>query len=533
MDCSADIILTGGPVFTSSSALGIQEAVATKGNRILAVGKAQDIMAFSGPKTRHVALKGCLLMPGFIDAHLHYPWTGMNRLNISCKYPNVHSIRDIQERLREKAASTPPGKWVRGWGYDHLKLKEKRHPTRYDLDGVSQDRPVLLTRTCGHISVANSKALEMAGVSGSTPDPVGGKFDRDESGVPNGVMREAAAHAVNKIATYTDAELVEGVVTASAEFASQGITSVHDAGTSFATMRALVEAVRTGRAKVRAYAMIGSAEPEYQRAYLESGLSTGFGDQRLKIGSFKLMTDGSSSGPTAATSEPYAIDPDNTGILYLTQEEISERFSRAHRLGFQVTAHAVGDRAVEMVINGIEQAVSAVHRDDPRHRIEHCAMTGPALRARIKNLGIIPVAQPVFFYEFGDGYVQNYGRKRAEQMFTVGSFIREGIPFAMSTDCPVTYSDPMLNLYTAITRETMSGDVVAPEERLTVEQTLAAYTMGGAYAAHEERIKGSIEPGKLADLVVLTGNPLSAPASQIRAMKARMTIIDGEVVYEV
>jgi len=527
---AADFVFYGGPVYDPVS--GIKEAVATKGNRILASGSKAEIMALAGPRTRQYDLEGSLLMPGFIDAHLHITGHGTGLSQVNCKYPAVLSIGDIQHAFRERVRSSPPGTWVLGRGYDHLKLSEKRHPTRYDLDAVSIQHPILLTRTCGHICVVNSVALALAGITADTPDPVGGKIDRDEGGAPNGVLREAGQRFLRELAAPSHEELVKGTVAASEHLVSLGITSVHDASGSTPLMRAIVEAVESGRAKIRIYTMLGSSDPEFQNAFLRSGLRTGFGNEHLRLGPMKLMTDGSSSGPTAATRRPYAVDPGNSGILYFTQEEITAKHTAAHRAGFQVTAHAVGDRAVEMNINGIESAVSAFPRPDPRHRIEHCAMTGAELRSRIKRLGIVPISQPVFFHEFGDGYVLNYGRERAEQMFTTASFIREGIPFAMSTDCPVTFPDPTLNISVAMTRRTMTGDVVGPGERITLEQALYGYTMGGAYAAFEEKVKGSLEPGKLADLVVWTGNPFGAAPDQIRGMTARMTMINGQVVFE-
>lgn len=534
----ADILFLGGPVFTSDPERLTAEAVAVKKDRILSVGNTSEIASFKGPRTTVVDLKGRLLMPGFIDAHVHLAGYGANRLHINCKFPQVKSIGDIKQKVRERALARRPGtdqdsiKWIRGWGYDQLKLEEKRHPTRFDLDEVCPDIPVLLMRTCGHIAVVNTKVLEMAGITRDTRDPTGGKFDRDESGMPNGVLRETAMSCVIGLSAPPHEEIVSAIEAGSRDFLSRGITSVHEAGVLLPQMRAFFEAVDSGRAKVRVYAMLGYSDPSYQQSFFSTGVSTTFGDHRLKIGPIKLMADGSSSGPTAATRQPYAIDPDDRGILYLTQQQICAQFAEAHRSRFQVTAHAVGDQAVEMVINGIEYAMHAFPRKDARHRIEHCAMTDNDLRHRIRDLGIIPVLQPVFFHEFGDGYVRNYGRARAEQMFAAASFLKLGVVFAMSTDCPVTFPDPMLNVYTAITRRTMTGDVVGPDERISVSDALYAYTMGGAFASFEERVKGSIEPGKLADLVVLSGNPLVAEPEEIRHMKADMTIVGGEVVYE-
>ena len=551
----ADIIFRGGPVFTATvprcrASRGARpvpaspppDAVATCGDRILAVGQTRDIMDLAGPRTRVIDLQGRLLVPGFIDAHAHLIAHGASQLQVNCKYPNVRSIRDIQARLAEQAATAAPGAWVRAWGYDQSRLEEQRHPTRFDLDAACPDHPALLTRVCGHIVVVNSRVLEMARITADTPDPAGGKFDRDERGVPNGVLREAAGLALAGLIAPTLDDHLAAVAAGTEDYLSRGITSVHEAGTDALGLRAF-QAHLAGRGpRLRVYAMLEPSDRAFQEAFLSTGLASGFGDEWLRIGPLKLMADGSSSGPTAATREPYAVDATDSGILYLSQDEVNERFRAAARAGFQVTAHAVGDRAIEMVVNGIEYALAPGPRPagapapgrPPRHRIEHCAMTDPALRARIKTLGIVPILQPVFFHEFGDGYVRNYGPARAAEMFAAGAFLRDGVPFALSTDCPVTFPDPMLNVYVAVTRQTMGGQVVGPEQRLTVAEALAAYTLGGAYASYEEASKGSLKPGKLADLVVLSGNPLAAEAEgnleAIRGMKADLTVSGGEVV---
>lgn len=534
----ADILFTGGPVFTSNPRQPTADAVAVSGDRILAVGQAAELAPYRGRNTRVVELAGRFLMPGFIDAHVHLAAYGANQLHINCKFPQVRSIRDIQERVRSRAlepgapGDRPGPRWIRGWGYDQMKLEERRHPTRSDLDEACPHLPVLLMRTCAHIAVVNSKALELLGVTAETPDPVGGKYDRDERGIPNGVLRETAMSGLMGLATPTHQDTVAAIQAGGRDFLALGITSVHEAGVLARDIRAFIQAAGSGCAIPRVCMMLGYADPSFQAAFLETGLATGFGNHRLTIGPLKLMTDGSSSGPTAATRQPYTVNPQDTGILYLTQEEIDARFARAHAAGMQLTAHAVGDRAVEMVINGIERAMAACPRESPRHRIEHCAMTDRELRLRIKRLGITPIPQPVFLHEFGDGYVTNYGRERADAMFATGSFLKLGIPFAMSTDCPVTFPDPMLNIHTAVTRETMTGQVIGPAERIGVADALYAYTRGGAAAAYEDVIKGSIEPGKLADLVVLSHNPLAVPLPELRQIRAELTMLGGEVVFE-
>jgi len=558
-DRGASLIFRGGPVLAgnqpgpvaqrpqgpvapgSSGSVPPPDALAVCGHLILAVGRTQDIMHLAGPRTRVIDLKGRFLMPGFVDAHAHLVAHGASRLEVNCKYPRVHSIRDIQARIRERAASTAPGQWVRAWGYDQSRLLEGRHPTRFDLDAACPDKPVLLTRACGHIAVVNSMAFGLAHVLDDTPDPPGGKLDRDERGAPNGVLREGAWAVLAGLMAPSAGEVALNIAAGTQDYLRLGITSVHEAGVNALTLRAYQVHQRGPGPRLRVYAMIDAGDGPFRAAFLASGLATGFGDDWLRIGPFKLMVDGSSSGPTAATRAPYAVDPSDHGILHIGQEEIDERFLEAGRAGFQLTAHAVGDRAIEMVLNGIERALAAAgpgtsgrpaSGPPDRHRIEHCAMTDPALRARIKASGIVPVLQPVFLHEFGDGYVRNYGPDRAAGMFAARSFLRLGVPIALSTDCPVTFPDPLPGVYTAVTRQTMDGSIVGPGERLTVAQALQAYTMGGAYASGEESRKGSIEPGKLADLVVLSGHPLAARPEELREMKAVLTVVGGEVVFE-
>ncbi|MCL6581424.1 MAG: amidohydrolase, partial [Firmicutes bacterium] len=388
-------------------------------------------------------------------------------------------------------------------------------------------------------AVVNSTVLRMADITSLTPDPPGGRFDRDPGGEPNGVLRESALAVLDALGAPDEEELVEAVRLGSRELARRGITSVHEPGVTAPALRALQKARRAGDLVTRVYLMLTPSDEAYQTAFVSTGLATGFGDDWLKVGPLKLMLDGSSSGPTAATREPYASDPRDRGILRLPPMEVKRRFKAAAEAGFQVTAHAVGDLAVETAVEALEALAEVVgdggpagSRDRWRHRIEHCAMTDAALRERIKAVGAVPVLQPVFLWEFGDGYVLNYGRERASGMFAAGSFGRAGVRFALSTDCPVTSPDPMLNVFVAVTRRTMSGDTLGPEERLTVAEALEAYTFGGAWAAHEEDLKGSLEPGRLADITVLSGDPFRVSIEETRELRAVMTIVGGKVVHE-
>lgn len=530
---SADRIFLNGEVVTVNARDEVLEAVAVDGTRILAVGSDDEILRLRTPETEVVDLRGRSLLPGFIDSHLHLLLHGTNYLGVDCKN-GVSSLEDISERLAERARKTPPGEWVRGWGYNDQRLAEGRHPTHEDLDRVSTDHPILLVRTCNHISVANSRALEVLGFNRDTPNPEGGEISRDEKGEPNGILKETAHMMSFQASRYGEEEMLEALEIAGRDLVSLGITSIHEAGGYGSDqMRIMQQAISEGNLRVRVYAMVCSLHEseKFVEKMIAAGVVTGLGDERFRIGPAKIFTDGSSSGPTCATREPYTSDPNNTGILYYTQEEVDEILGEAHRRGFQITAHAIGDRGVEIVVNCIEKALREHPREDHRHRIEHAGMVPPDLMRRIKDLGIVPIPNPAFFYEFGEGYIKNYG-DRVNHMFPLADYKAEGIIAAAGSDCPVTFPNPMQGIYCAITRKTASGTPVGESQKISLLDIIRAFTINGAYATFEEDRKGSIEPGKLADLVVLDGSILSASPEDILSMKPALTMIDGEVVFE-
>jgi predicted amidohydrolase YtcJ len=265
---------------------------------------------------------------------------------------------------------------------------------------------------------------------------------------------------------------------------------------------------------------------------LGAGMRTGLGDERLRLGAFKVMTDGSSSGPTAATREPYASNCQDCGILYWDQEGLDDLLGRAHRQGFQGTVHAVGDRAIEQTLNALARAQQEFPREGLRHRIEHCAICPPDLRSRVRAQGIVPAMQPAFFWEFGDGYIQNYGRSRADTMFPVKSLFAAGVPVAGSSDAPVTHYAPLFGIEQAMTRRTMAGDVCGPDERVDLTTAIRMHTIHGAFASFEEGFKGSLEVGKAADLIVLAEDLSRVPVERLRDVGVAMTVVGGEVVVE-
>jgi predicted amidohydrolase YtcJ len=530
---TAELIFTGGQVHTVNARNDIVEAVAVGGGRILAVGSTADIRAFAGPGTREVALHGRSLLPGFIDAHCHLTGLGVSMVAIDCKVPGMQSIEALQKAVYERAATQPPGTWIRGRGYDQTRLRERRHPTRDDWDAVAPHHPVIFTRTCGHIASVNSQALVLSGITDQTPDPPGGRYDRD-GGRNLGVAYEIAQTPLQMAALPSAEEFSAALMRASAAYLAAGCTSVHDAGglvgPAFGPCQDLVEARRL-KLRIYAFATVNSLSHPVM-GVLGAGMRTGLGDERLRLGAFKVMTDGSSSGPTAATREPYASNCQDCGILYWDQEGLDDLLGRAHRQGFQCTVHAVGDRAIEQTLNALARAQQEFPREGLRHRIEHCAICPPDLRSRVRAQGIVPAMQPAFFWEFGDGYIQNYGRSRADTMFPVKSLFAAGVPVAGSSDAPVTHYAPLFGIEQAMTRRTMAGDVCGPDERVDLTTAIRMHTIHGAFASFEEGFKGSLEVGKAADLVVLAEDLSRVPVERLRDVGVAMTVVGGEVVVE-
>jgi predicted amidohydrolase YtcJ len=530
---AAEIIFTGGHVHTVNARNDIVEAIAVGGGCILAVGSTADIHALAGSSTREVLLHGRSLLPGFIDAHCHLTGLGMGMVSIDGKAPGMHSIEALQKAVYERAATQLPGTWIRGRGYDQTRLRERRHPTRDDWDAVSPNHPVIFTRTCGHIASVNSRALSLSGITDQTPDPPGGRYER-EGGRNLGVAYETAQTPLQTAALPTAEEFSAALLRASAAYLAAGCTSVHDAGglvgAAFGPCQDLVEA---GQLKLRIYAFATVNSLQHPvMGVLSAGLRSRFGDARLRLGAFKVMTDGSSSGPTAATREPYTSNAQDCGILYWDQAGLDDLIGRAHRQGFQCTVHAVGDRAIEQTLNAMARAQHKYPRHGRRHRIEHCAICPPDLQDRVRAQHIVPAMQPAFFWEFGDGYIHNYGRHRADTMFPVKSLIAAGVPVAGSSDAPVTHYAPLFGIEQALTRKTMAGGVCGPDERVDLTTAIRMHTIHGAFASFEEGFKGSLEVGKVADLVVLAENLSWVPVERLRDVGVAMTMVGGEVVYE-
>ena len=527
-------LFTGGEVITVNGQDEVAEAVAVRGNKIVAAGTTGEILKLRDDSSEVIPLNGRTLMPGFIDAHLHITLYGTNAVSVSCKEAHVESIDDLLKDIRQRASETPPGEWIRAWGFNEQNVAERRFPSKEEIDAVTTEHPVIIIRTCSHISAVNSKALEEAGIGPDTPDPEGGQLERRPDGSLTGKMIENAHMEMFTVAAFSDEEIHAAHRIASQHFAEKGITSVHDAtGYGMHNLRLLQQDARAGVIRQRVYAMIGALNKpqDIVRHMVDSSVYTGTGDHRFRIGPVKLFLDGSSSGPTIWTREPYTSDPDNYGVHYFRQEEVDELFIPAHKNGWQITAHAQGDAAIDMLLNTIEKAQREHPRDDCRHRIEHAGIAAPDLVERMKAQGVIPVPNPAFHYEYGDGYLENYG-ERTDVMYPLRDYLEAGIPAAIASDCPVTDFDPMRGVHTAMVRQSHTGQPVGERQRISFLEAIRMYTINGAHASFEEDAKGSMEAGKLADLVLFDRPLLSAEPDEMLEARVEWTMVDGEMVYE-
>ncbi len=533
----ADMIFKNGVVVTVDSANSLCEAVAVKGNRIVYVGDNAGAEMWLGPDTSVIDLAGRALLPGFIDSHMHLGMTGQNAaVIIDCNSNKVTSISQIQQKIREAAAKAPKGAWIKATGYEQSKLKEGRHPTRDELDEAAPDNPVQLTRCCLHMGVYNTLALKAGGITG--PEMFApGEVVVDENGRMTGLLKETACTYMWDKVIYTKDEYLRSFKAANDILLSYGVTSMHD-GSFYGeeTIGLYQDACRNGIIKVRMYNLLYHAYGkkktiEWVNDFISTGIHGGLGDDHFRLGHVKILIDGSTSGPSCATSQPYSHDPALKGIQLYTQEEADDIIIKAHNAGFNVSAHAVGDVAVDVILTAIERAMAQNPRPC-RHRIEHCGIINENLLSRIKKAGIVPVPNPGFFNENAEIYVKYYG-DRVNWMFPLRSYLDNGITAALGSDSPVIEADPMIGLYGALTRaDKCSGIVAGKDQRIGIMDAIRMYTYNGAYASLEEKIKGSIEPGKLADLVILSGNILDTPVEELKSLKADMTVIDGQIVYE-
>ena len=524
----AELILHHGNIITIDDRQPKAEAVAIAGGRFFAVGSNDDVLNLESAATRRIDLEGKTVVPGFIDAHTHLGYSGLRHLTrLDC---DLRSIDAIKGAIRAYAQETPVGEWVAGFKYDDTKTAEGRALTRADLDEVAPEHPVFIEHRGGHTAYVNSLALERAGIGEDTPDPQGGHRGRDASGRLNGKLEENAAFTMSDLlpAEFSREQAREGVKLISTMMARSGVTSAHDALGAPDDLRAYQDSREAGELALRVYTLI---DVQYLDAMIEAGVRTGLGDECVKVGPVKLLCDGSISERTARLSEPFIGSPDDYGILVTEEGELYAQARKAHEAGWQVAVHANGDVGIDITLRVLERVQRELPREDSRFRLEHCTIVNDDLIARIRALGAIPNPFSTYVYYHGEKMIY-YGAERLEHMFAVRSFLDAGIKVTQTSDYPPGPFEPMMALQSSVTRTDMNGTVWGPSQKVSVLEAIRVGTLHGAHASFEENDKGSIEAGKLADLVVLGQDPTEVDPSTLIDIPVERTMVGGRWVHE-
>ena len=532
----ADLALLNGKIVTVDAEDSIVEAVAVKENRIIATGQTSEINRLVGEGTKVIDLGGKTVLPGLIDTHTHPNGAAVRLYEIDCRSPPVKNIPEILEMVAAKAAELGPGKWVQGTNYNDIKLEERRHITRWELDEAAPENPVFISKETGHLYVVNSEALELAGVNRDTPDPPGGSIDRDADGEATGLLYETAGSLVsNLIPPSSVDEIAEGLRSVWAQFSEWGVTTTHDASAHRDAIRAYQRLLSEGVRRVRTLLMVSARRPDGTdplQSMIDLGVESGYGDDWLRVMSLKIMGDGSGSGGSAAVYTPQHRGMKDLGLMTTSPEEIERLTVGAHLAGIRVSIHSIGDRGIDIALDAIEKAQTMKPVPDMRHRIEHNSVCTPKQLERIKALGVTPSSSIGYMYGIGDDYLENFGPERVRWLHPHKTMQEMAIVAGGNNDYPVTSYSPMVQIYEAVVRKTRTGQPVSPEEAIGVMDAIRLYTWNGAYLGKEENFKGSIEPGKLADLVVLDRDILAVPPEEIKDIKVLTTIVDGKIVYQ-
>jgi predicted amidohydrolase YtcJ len=529
------LLISGGRVFRGLAG-GFAEAVLVVDGHVAAVGETADVAQMAPIGTRRLELDGRVAIPALNEAHMHLLPYGLGLKQVNLRAEQVTTLDEALRRIGAAAAEAAPGAWILGCGYDHDALDVARHPTAAELDRVAPRNPVFITRTCGHMGVANSEAMRIAGVGHNTPDPEGGVIER-RGGALTGLFQERAMRLVRDHQPHpSQAAMVDAIAAANLDLAGRGFASASDMNVGMtagiAEIGAYRAASRDGRLPLRMWQVLaGNPEGIAAEAWV-TGMRPNDGDDGLRWGAVKVFADGSAGGLTAAFFEPYLIGG-GTGVFTFPDEKIHALLKLYHEQGWQLDIHAIGDAAIEQVLQGMEAADSDAHPfAGRRHRIEHCGFLNRDQRRRMKARGILPVPQPIFMYEFGDTYVKNLGLPRSELAYPMKTWLDEGHHPAASSDCPVSTVDPFLNLFTMATRRTNKGTLLGPSESLTIAEAVHCYTWCGAYTQFAEDRRGTLEVGMQADIAVLSDDIFAIDHSALPDVRADLTLREGAAIFD-
>jgi predicted amidohydrolase YtcJ len=533
-------VYINGDVLTMDASNAIVQAISVRGDRIEAVGSSDDIMALVEAHTEVHDLRGRTLMPGFVDAHGHFPGTGMSAIAADLTSPPVGknlAIGDVLDALRAEAERHPDRSVISGSGYDDTLLLDKRHPTRDDLDKVSTERPVVIMHVSGHLMAVNSKALEILGIDASTPDPEGGVIQRRAgSREPNGVLEETARTAAMELSMDISVpEVYMMMKTALLDYASHGVTTAQAGGMPTALLRGLKTFSDLGVIPLRVNMF--ALEDELGEQLLSGEVKPeDFSNDRVKLLAVKIVADGSIQGYTGYLSHPYHVpykgDEDYRGYAAVPREKLFEKVSALHKAGFQLAIHGNGDESIEDILDAFEAAQAEHPVADPRLILIHSQMAREDQIARMKELGVTPSFFSAHTYFWGDRHRDIFmGRDRADVISPAQWALKYGVPFSSHLDSPVVPMRPLQAVWSMVHRQTYGGDVLGPEQRVSVMQALRAVTIDAAWQVFQEGDRGSLEPGKYADLIVLSGNPLDDPMA-MRELQVEKTLVGGATIYQ-
>ena len=515
---NTDLILHNGKIYPDAGSKTRFEALAVRMGKVTQVGWNDQILGLKSRSTRIINLHGRTVLPGFHDSHIHLLNYGMllRTLDLS----RSRSIEEIKKRVTKWTSTEPKDTWVLGRGWDHEKLREHRYPTREDLDGASSN-PVFLKRICGHVAVANSAALSIAGIDNRRSNPAGGEIVRDSQGKPNGVLKETAIELVENKVPESMALTRKALVYASRKLARLGLTSLHCIVSSLTELNALRDLRREKKIPQCIYPII---PPKLANSLATSGPSEEKNGDTFRVRAVKLYLDGSLGARTAALNEPYHDDPTSSGMLTLSNEELTRVAAKARDSKFQLCIHAIGDKAVDLAVQVLGDTFGAEGCRQLRHRIEHSSIVSGESMKEMRRLGIVASVQPRFVYSDHWGR-ERLGVGRIAQLYPFASMNKAGIMLTAGSDCPVEDPNPFEGIWSAVARPGLDK-----KERLTVSESLVAYTKNAAYASFSEGFNGTLSPGNAADMVVLDGDPYESNVESLRKMRVVRTIIGGKVV---
>lgn len=518
----ADLILYNANVYTLNKKKPNAQAIAIKNKKITAVGTNKEILRLKTKNTKTINLKGKTVIPGLIDCHVHMSAFAhtLQQINLG----NITSITRLQQKLRQAAAKKPPNTWITARGFDHEKFKEKRLPTRFDLDKAVPNHPTIITRVCGHLAVANSKALEIANLTDHKKTEKNAKICKDpKTGEPTGILLEDAQQLVMEhLPDPNEEELLNSYKQACKKATENGLTSIHWILSNPREIQLIQKLREQKKLPIRTYMIIPIENID---KLTETGIHTGFGDYKIKIGSAKIFADGSLGASTAALQSPYADNKTTRGLLVNSKAHLEKLIKKSQKNNFQTAIHAIGDRAIKTVLDALEHAQKENTKKNHRHRIEHASVLNRKLIERIQKLKIIISVQP-HFVASDFWIIKRLGNKRARWTYPFRTLLISGICVCAGSDCPVEPINPLLGIWAAVTRE------ISPQERISIDQAIRMYTINAAFASFEEKIKGTIEEGKLADLTILAQDPYKVDPQKIKDIHVTMTIVDGKIVYK-